>query len=240
MEQFNEVNETELDLMELLGMIMSRWYLIVLSVFLFTAASGIYCFNLLDDEYTASGSIVVNATPEGIDSNAAGAYTFSERLVTTYAEIIKTERVMDQVITNLDLDYSPNMIRDNLSVSAVNDSVMIRVSLTMNDPVEAQLILAETLSVVSSLSESEEINNLQPIDIWDAPKLPTSPSGPNRLLYIAIGFILGGIVGVGAIFIIEFLDKTIKTTKDMEQKLDLRVLGIIPDYQFNLEGDQDA
>lgn len=240
MDNFNNPNETELDLIELLRMIFSRWYIIFGAVFLFTTLAILYSYNMLDDEYTSSGTIVVNASAEGIDSNAEGAYTFSERLVTTYAEIIKTERVMDEVITNLDLDYSPNTIRENLSVSAVNESVMIKVSLTMNEPVETELILTEILDVVASLSESEEINNLQPIDVWDTPKLPTAPSGPNRLLYVAIGFILGGIIGVGIIFIFEFLDKTIKTSKDMEQKLNLRVLGIIPDYQFSLEGDHNA
>jgi capsular polysaccharide biosynthesis protein len=50
-----------------------------------------------------------------------------------------------------------------------------------------------------------------------------------------IGIILGGIAGVGIIFVIEFLDKSIKTPDDVERRLGLRMLAIIPDYKMESE-----
>jgi capsular polysaccharide biosynthesis protein len=52
---------------------------------------------------------------------------------------------------------------------------------------------------------------------------------------MAIAFILGGMIGGFWVLGIEFLDKTIKTTKDMENKLGLRVLGGIPEYNLESE-----
>ncbi|MFH5882086.1 YveK family protein [Liberiplasma polymorphum] len=236
MEQISN-HEQELDLMELIRIILQRWYLILLSVFLFLGATAFYAYNHLDDVYTSNSSIIVSASSDIISTNPMTDFQLSERMVNTYSQIITSDRVLDTVRTNLNLSYSNTYLRNNLTVRGVKDSILIDISLTMNDPVEAQLILSELVHVMEDLSRSEEINNLKPIDIWDTPKVPTAPSGPNRLLYLAIGVILGGMVGVFSIFLVEFLDKSIKGPKDLENKLNLRVLGIIPDHQFVQEGD---
>jgi len=73
------------------------------------------------------------------------------------------------------------------------------------------------------------------IEILDVATTPENPSGPNRLLYVVIGVLLGGIVGVGIVFMIELFDKTLKSPLDIERKLGLRLLAIIPDYTMEEE-----
>lgn len=68
-------------------------------------------------------------------------------------------------------------------------------------------------------------NNISVIDRADVPRWRFKP---NLLLNLAIGLLLGGMLGVLAAFLLEFLDDTIKTPEDVEQKLRLAVLGIIP------------
>ena len=68
-------------------------------------------------------------------------------------------------------------------------------------------------------------NNISIIDRAEVPKWRFKP---NLTLNLAIGLLLGGMLGVLAAFLLEFLDDTIKTPNDVEQKLKLPVLGIIP------------
>lgn len=68
-------------------------------------------------------------------------------------------------------------------------------------------------------------NNISVIDRAEVPKFRFKP---NLALNLAIGLLLGGMLGVLAAFLLEFLDDTIKTPEDVEQKLKLAVLGIIP------------
>lgn len=66
------------------------------------------------------------------------------------------------------------------------------------------------------------------ISIIDRAEVPRWRFKPNLLLNLAIGMLLGAMLGVLAAFLLEFLDDTIKTPDDVEHKLKLPVLGIIP------------
>jgi capsular exopolysaccharide synthesis family protein len=54
------------------------------------------------------------------------------------------------------------------------------------------------------------------------------PVRPNKPLNIALGVIVGLIVGVGLAFFIEYLDTSVKTIDDVERALQSPVLGVIP------------
>src|SRR5699024_2057980 len=54
-----------------------------------------------------------------------------------------------------------------------------------------------------------------------------SPVAPKPMLSIAIAIVLGGMVGVGLAFLLEYLDNTVKTEDDIEKRLGLPVLGTI-------------
>ena len=45
---------------------------------------------------------------------------------------------------------------------------------------------------------------------------------------IAIAGVLGIMLGIGLVFLVEYLDNTIKTPEDIERYVGLPVLGIIP------------
>ncbi len=68
-------------------------------------------------------------------------------------------------------------------------------------------------------------NNISVIDRAEVPRGRFSPSLARNL---AIGLLLGLILGVLIAFVLEFLDDTLKTPEDVEQRLKLAVLGIIP------------
>ncbi len=54
------------------------------------------------------------------------------------------------------------------------------------------------------------------------------PVRPNKPLNIALGIIIGLVVGVGLAFFIEYLDTSVKTIDDVERALQAPVLGVIP------------
>jgi capsular exopolysaccharide synthesis family protein len=66
------------------------------------------------------------------------------------------------------------------------------------------------------------------VEIMD-PALPgVRPVKPNKPLNIALGIIIGLVVGVGLAFFIEYLDTSVKTIDDVERSLQSPVLGVIP------------
>ena len=66
------------------------------------------------------------------------------------------------------------------------------------------------------------------VEIVDTAKAGLRPVRPNKPLNIALGIIIGLIVGVGLAFFIEYLDTSVKTIDDVERSLQAPVLGVIP------------
>jgi succinoglycan biosynthesis transport protein ExoP len=66
------------------------------------------------------------------------------------------------------------------------------------------------------------------ISVFAPAELPTAPIGPQKLRTMMLAAVVGLMVGVGAAFLIEYLDDTVRTPDDVKRVLPLSVLGILP------------
>ncbi len=227
--------EQELDLSQLMRILINRWYLILIAVIVIGGlATGFAATR--DDYYEARTTYAIQ-----IEAGDGSTITDAVRLVNTYVRFSTSEVVIDNLVETLNAHpdttrtYTPRALRTMISVrESGSQSIAIDIVVTSSDPVEAALVANELFNSIDYLVENE-MQNLQSIDSWGMAKVPEYPSGPNRMLYSVVGVLLGGMVGVLGVFLIEFFDKTIKSTTDIEKKLQLRVLGIIPDYNMDEE-----
>lgn len=223
--------EHEIDLMTLFKIIFQKWYLIaVITLFGFILAS-LYAFLMLDNEYTANTSMIVLVNNEA-QTNEQN-FNFSQRLTKTYTELAKSDLVLDQVKSNLNLTMSNQKLREMMTISGVDQTPIIKLQIVTSEPLLSQMIANETVKVMQQASFSFE--GFDNIELLDTAVYPSAPSGPNRMLYLVIGTLLGGIIGVGLVLAVEFLDKTIKSPTDIENRLGLRMLTIIPNYLMEEE-----
>jgi capsular exopolysaccharide synthesis family protein len=77
----------------------------------------------------------------------------------------------------------------------------------------------------AKILKAEQHNNLKMID---PPQVPMSPVGPNRLRTILIGFFLSLVAGIGLVFVLEYLDNTVKSVEDVARFAQLPALSVIP------------
>ncbi|PIR15181.1 MAG: hypothetical protein COV48_15800, partial [Elusimicrobia bacterium CG11_big_fil_rev_8_21_14_0_20_64_6] len=80
-------------------------------------------------------------------------------------------------------------------------------------------------SLKTELSGQLQGNNVR---IIDPPKLPVKPIRPRKALALVFGLLGGLILGIFTALIIEMLDQTVRTHEDVERKLGLPFLGLIP------------
>ena len=66
------------------------------------------------------------------------------------------------------------------------------------------------------------------VEVIEHAEAGSRPVRPNKPLNIALGIIIGLVVGVGLAFFIEYLDTSVKTIDDVERTLQSPVLGVIP------------
>ena len=75
-----------------------------------------------------------------------------------------------------------------------------------------------------SLAGETDLNNIR---IIEPAELPIAPAGGKKMTLI-FGGILGLFLGVGLAFFLKYQENTIRTSDDVEQHLDLPVLGVVP------------
>ena len=80
-------------------------------------------------------------------------------------------------------------------------------------------------SIKIELSGQFSGNNIR---IVDPAVTPERPVRPRKLINLAIGLLAGGLAGLGLVLILEFLDQSVKSSEDLEEKLHLPFLGFVP------------
>jgi tyrosine-protein kinase Etk/Wzc len=83
--------------------------------------------------------------------------------------------------------------------------------------------------LLSQLAQSRiRVRAAQPyVEIID-PAVGTTPIDPRGRINILLGALLGLLLGTGAAFFIEYLDRTVRTSSDVEGLLGIPVLGVVP------------
>ena len=222
--------EYEIDLREIFEMLKSRWLMIVSLTFCAMIISGIFSFLILTPQYETATTLMV--TYKTTDSSLMN-YTdlqMSQKLVATYSEIVKSERIADIVIEQLGLDLSASELNSKISVSQVGSTEILKITVKDEDPQLAALV-ANTISKVfqQEINEMMEVENVSTIDVA---KVPQYPASPNKVMNIAIAGVLGMMISIGLVFALAFLDRTYKTPTDVERHLGLPLIGAIPDMML--------
>jgi polysaccharide biosynthesis transport protein len=75
------------------------------------------------------------------------------------------------------------------------------------------------------IAENQNIGNIETVA---QAILPDKPVSPKILLNLAIGTVMGLLLGIGTALLLESLDNSIKTVKEAQAVFDLTVLGTIP------------
>ncbi len=84
-------------------------------------------------------------------------------------------------------------------------------------------------SLIQKIKEQSVTEQVQNINVWVVEKAqtPEFPSKPNKKRNILLGIIMGLFGGVGLAFFLEYLDNTVKTPDDIEERYNIPVLTTI-------------
>ncbi|MDO5793337.1 MAG: Wzz/FepE/Etk N-terminal domain-containing protein [Turicibacter sp.] len=222
-----EMQYDEMTLEDIFKALKKRWLLIVSVTLMFLIGGSVFVlFFGPVPQYQSSTTVLVDYRASETEVLTQNDINLSQKLVQTYTEIIKSLTILNPVIEEMDLNLTPNELLKKISVSQVNETEIIKISVTDEDPILARDI-ANTLAEIFS----EEISHIMKVDstsILDEAVLPTTPLAQNKVTKIAIAGILGMMVSVGLVFLFEYLDRSIKTADETEHLLGVPVLGVIP------------
>lgn len=219
---------TELSIEQVFHIIFKRIILVLLVPILAAVGSGLFSWFLLDDVYQASSTVIVSNQKTTVDANqlTASDYNLNIQLVNSYRVICKTNRVLDQVITELGLPMTTSQLSNKVSVTAAGNTEIIHIQVMDKDPVLAQSITNTMTRIFRS--EVKDIMKMDNVQIIDEAPLPQIPAEPNRVLNVILGALIGLVMGIGLAFLLEYLDRSVKTEEQITEILGIPVLGSIP------------
>lgn len=220
-----------INIQELINVIWRRRLLIILIMATFLLLGGLYSFFIVEPEYLAETTILIArpVTTTGTNSvEIIQEIQMSQKLVYTYSEIAKSNTVLTKVIDETQIPIKEEALSGSIEVAAVKNTEILKISIVNKTPAHArQLSEALTKAFTERIKEFYQMQN---VNVIDPAKEPTAPYNINHvsdiLLFAAIGFF----VCATLVFLFYYFDTTVKTADDIEKKLGLNLLTIIPFY----------
>ena len=233
----------EIDLLDLFFAFWKRRVWLIVAVIVGAVLGFAYTRYFVTPKYTSSVTLILGKALNGSSEATSDAITQSDislnqKLISTYGEIMKSRKVINQVINNLNLKMTYSQIYGGVKVSSVKDSDVIKLSITTEDPeLSAKIADEMTLVFTAEVKNIYNIQNVSVIDVAEVNKAPVNISYPkNTLVFAFAAFALVAVI----IFLIYYFDNTVKTEENVQKLTGLPVLSTIPNVESKKGGKKNA
>jgi len=211
-------------LLELFRLLKKHLRLVILLPVVCALVVGLYSIFFVRNTYTATASMYVLA--QGESSNSTNLYSdlnASQMLTNDVAKLLKSDRIVNQVGSEVGVDELKGY---KVDVTSETTSRVITLSVTGPDPQTAADIVNKMIKDVSDVARS--VMNIRSVNPINQAQAPISPSGPNRLLYTAVAFLVGLFAAIVIVVVADMLNTRVRGPEDLEELIDVPVIGRIP------------
>lgn len=293
----------EIDLKHYFYLLRSYWWLIALTT-LVAGGAAFVVGRLSTPVYSASTTLLIDTRPETGRADLTEIAT-SERLARTYAEIIESRRIREQVADELGIEADE--LAGAISAERITETQLLRIRVESTDRQRAaeianrlaDVFAAETLALqTSGFSASKdslqaqlqyleeqiantsadldvigedsversrlegilaqynenytnllqsfeqlrlaEIQSTSNIVQLDTAEIPRAPVRPNVLQNTILGAVIGFMLGIGIVFLIDFLDDTVKSPTEAERLAQVPVISMLGRRQTGKQKEDES
>ena len=231
--QYNE-EESEIDLLELFGYYMSRLPWLIGALIIRAVIAGLVTHFLITDKFTATSRLyMVSASSDSVVNLAD--LNLGTSISNDYVELMKSRPVIEEVIEKLDLDYTYGQVLEMLSLSVVNNTRIVKISVTSTSPQEA-MDIANQMARTARVQLPKVMEAPTP-SIAEYAVLPKAKSSPSLKRNVMIGALIGLAIVLGIFTLLFLMDDTIKSSDDLERYFGVMPLSVIPEGNINISSE---
>ena len=159
-------------------------------------------------------------------SISASELTAAQSLVRTYGDILDSRSTLERVIKKAGVDYTWEELSKMIECAPSNDTEIMRVTVTCEDPYEASKI-ANTIAEILPVRISEIIDGAS-MEVVDSAVPATHKRAPSITKYTAFGLLIGVLGSALVLIVIALMDDTIHDEEYVLRTYDYPILGKIP------------
>jgi polysaccharide biosynthesis transport protein len=157
-----------------------------------------------DPVYQADTELFVATHPTAIQAAPGTDGTFTAQRMHSYTDLLTSPAVLAPVIRALHLRENPDQLARQVRASNPPDSVLLQIDVSDTSPVRARDIangIAAQFPVLVRQLETAPGTATADVtaSVTRAAETPTDPVSPDRNLDVALGLLIGAIVGTGAV-----------------------------------------
>ena len=225
MESYN--HEEEISLQELVNIIKPYLRHVVMISIMFAVISLLVTKFLVKPTYQSSATFIVNNRRDEMNQAISNDELSSARnLASVYSIIIQSDAITKPVVVNNQFDITAEELSQKISVTTVDGTQVIKMSVKDQNPELAQLYASKIIEVAPGVIN--DLVGVGDLKVVAQPKIPDSPSAPNVKVNTLVAGMLGFMLSLGYILVGYFTDNTFKSVEEVEQHLEIPILTVIP------------
>lgn len=217
-------NRDPMTLLELIELLKKRLALVVALPVAFGLIAAVYCFLFMPNEYTATTSMYVLSTRADDTANVASSdLSASQMLANDVAKLFTSDRITRETLEATGLDSLSDY---SVGVESSTTTRVITLRVTGPDPRNAAAIANTMADRVSDIAR--EVMGIEAVNVLDSAQVPTSPSGPRRLMYVAVACMAGLFAAVAIVVLADTLDTRVRSADEISDLIGVPVIGRFP------------
>jgi polysaccharide biosynthesis transport protein len=181
--------------------------------------------------YSSTNRVFIQPEKGASASELNSGITVASQQIVSYSDLATSPLVLGPVIEALGLETTPAELATHVSTSVPQDTLILEIAATTEDPDLAAAIANETSTSlrarITELEASGEASTVE-LTVISPAVAPTEPSSPDVLRNVAIGLVLAVVAGIAAAGVRELLDNRVRGTEDFEDEFGAPVLAVIP------------
>lgn len=220
-----------MELRDIITMLRAHWVGIAVLAVLGALVAGAASLSSVPEYRTFNTVLVAVQAGETISDLNQGS-SFVSREVKTYAEVARSPIVLEPVVQKLGLRTSARGLRGDVTTTVKGETKLIDITVTRPDAREAAAIAdavaAELATAVELLSPDRVDGSPSVLVSSIAPAaVPREPFSPNIPRDVALGTVLGLVLGLGWAALRTTLDTKVRAEPDVRAITDAPVLGLV-------------
>ncbi len=219
------------DLAHIVKVIWHRIWIVGIVGLLLAAIGFAMAAFVITPTYSSSVMLYVNNSSFNVGdlgfSISSSQLTAAQSLTRTYTVLLKNRTTLERIIDETDVRYTWKELYDMIDAGSVNETEIIRVTVTSTNPYEAEKI-ANGIATILPQRVSEVVEGAS-MEVVDSAIADMKKVAPSITVYTAVGFILGVLLAVIVLIILALMDNTVHDEDYVIKTYDYPVLAKIPD-----------
>ena len=153
---------------------------------------------------------------------------------------LREQHDLDPEVTQLRVALA-GLLQRREQIDAAAEAIIAEFALypdKMREIAGLQLAADATEAIYKSLLETQyqiavaEAMTVSDMRLVESSRVPDKAASPKLLVWVILGFFVGNAMGIGLVFLMEYLDDSVKEPGDLREVWALPLLGIVPKYRL--------